>query len=229
MKERYIVPKTTSVERTSFVENYVQGKDILHVGVGGAIIDTELKKAFLEGDVSQWFHAKISRRAKSVTTLEIERDNIEKFSKIVPGTYIHADITDPRIPFLVDHTYELIVFTEIIEHLDCFRSALQNINKLLAPGGQVLISTVNAFNASLFLKMMFRYETNHIEHTAYFSYLTIKRVLEMNGLVIRDFRFAYDRPRGFAKRWVKMAVSRIFPQFSQAFLVIAERSEPDDL
>ena len=81
IEHRYLIPKTKSVERTIFTENYVIGKNILHIGIGGAIHDEKLKKKFLSSDISNWFHSRISTKAKSIFTLELEQDNIDKFKK----------------------------------------------------------------------------------------------------------------------------------------------------
>ncbi len=222
MDRTYLIPKTKSVIRTDHVQKYVSKKNILHIGVGGAIIDYDLKRKFLGSDISNWFHSRISAVANSVTTLELEQDNIDKFKKIIPGIYIKGDITDPNITDQFSERYELIVFTEILEHIDCFRSALQNMRRLLQPGGQVIITTPNAYNIYSFLKMMFRYEANHKEHTAYFSYLTIKRLLEMNGFQICEFNFCYDNPKSVYKRSIKYVQNILFPQYSQGIFVVAE-------
>ena len=202
----------------------MEGKDVLHIGVGGAVDDAELKQAFLNSDVSSWFHARISASASSVTTLEMNQDNIDKFSKVVPGTYIRGDITDPEVLTRLPEKYELVVFTEIIEHLDCFRAALQNIHSLLGPRGEVVISTISAYNLFAFFRNFFWYEHNHTEHTAYFSYLTIKRVLQMNDFSIKRFYFAYDPTPNPLKRFIKRAMVRILPQFSQGIVVVAQAS-----
>lgn len=226
MSGKYTIPKTRSVNRVAFTEEYVKGKDILHVGVGGAITDLDLKDKFLKTNVSNWFHSKISKTAKSIATLELEQDNIDKFKEIIPGDYILGDITDPGVlENFGEKKYELIVFTEIIEHIDCFRTALQNMRSLLKPGGQILISTVNAYNIFSFVKLLFRYESNHIEHTSYFSYLTIKQLLWMNQLQIDEFYFAHDYPKKFLTRMVKYFFYRLTPQYSQGILVLASNAD----
>jgi 2-polyprenyl-3-methyl-5-hydroxy-6-metoxy-1,4-benzoquinol methylase len=224
IEERYRIPKTVAIERTIFTENFVTGKDILHIGIGGAIHDLKLKSKFLSSDISNWFHSRISLRAKSIVTLELEQDNIDKFESQVPGEYICGDITDNNITKSINRKFDLIIFTEIIEHLDCYHSALGNIQNLLNPGGQLLISTINAFNIFMFMKLARRYESNHIEHTAYFSYITLNRLLSMNDFSIKEFYFSYDHPKSLFKRIVKLSLMRVFPQYSQGILLIAESS-----
>lgn len=222
IEPRYLIPKTKSVERTVFTEDYVKGKDILHIGIGGAIHDKKLKKEFLSTDISNWFHSRISNKANSIVTIELEQDNIDKFKENIPGVYIKGDITSSNIVDTISKKFDLIIFTEIIEHLDCNRAALQNIKSLLHPKGQVLISTINAFNIFMFFKLFFRYESNHIEHTSYFSYLTLKRLLEMNGLSIKEFYFSFDQPKNLIKKLIKLPLMKIFPQFSQGIILVAE-------
>ena len=228
MQKKYMIPKTIAVERNVFTENYVTGKKILNIGVGGAIIDRELKEVFLKSDITNTFHTRLSANAQSITNLEIEQDNIDKFQASVPGKYIKGDITDPSLPDLINDKFELIVFTEIIEHIDSYRVALQNLQKLLLPNGEVLISTINAYNPFSILKLLFRYESNHIEHTAYFSYLTLKRLLYMNGFIIQEFYFAYDEKNEFYKRLIKLVQQKLFPQLSQGILLVARKKQKED-
>ena len=127
-----------------------------------------------------------------------------------------------------------MLFTEVIEHLDCFRDALGNIRGLLSPGGALLITTVNAYAFERIGKMLFRYESVHDEHTAYFSYLTMKRLLAMNGFEITEFYFynqARDAFDSFFERfgyYVMIAISKVLPQYSEGIFVVARSVDSND-
>jgi SAM-dependent methyltransferase len=145
--------------------------------------------------------------------------------------YIVADIMNASLPdrFRND-LFEVIIFGDVIEHLDNIGIALRNLTAILAPGGAIVISTANAC-FSAFVKMLFRYEATHGEHTCHFSYLTLKRTFEMNGLRIADFMFythkrldQFDTWMHRVGHYVGNAVATVLPQFAEGIVVVAQPS-----
>ena len=122
-----------------------------------------------------------------------------------------------------------MVLSDVIEHLDSVRPALQNVARLLTSDGAAVVTTVNAYGFERIIKMLARYESVHPEHTAYFSYWTMHRLLAMNGLRIASFKYysvARARPVGWPSRIAFVAarlVSRILPQFSEGLVFVVER------
>ena len=218
------IPKVKSVIRSEHVMRIIKGKSILHIGVGGATYDPALREKFLAADISSWFHSKIATEARHITTLEIDQENIDKYSQHIPGVYIKGDITDTDVlKKFRGIKFELIVFTEILEHLNNFHNAFLSIQGLLAPGGKVVITTPNAFSIFLFFKMLWWNETCHSEHTSYFSYVTIKRLLSLNDFQVESFMYCYDLPKATIWRAVKYIQAKILPQYSQGIFVVASR------
>jgi 2-polyprenyl-3-methyl-5-hydroxy-6-metoxy-1,4-benzoquinol methylase len=61
----------------------------------------------------------------------------------------HVDIEQERLPF-PDESFDLVIFTEVLEHIAVTdpRVVLQEIRRVLAPGGRMLLSTPNVANLS---------------------------------------------------------------------------------
>ena len=76
--------------------------------------------------------------------------------------------------------------------------------------------------------MVFGYETCHDEHTCYFSYLTIKRLLAMNLFDLVDFSFVIRKRSRFGSMFSRVSyytmivLVKVFPQFSQGLFVVAK-------
>ena len=54
-----------------------------------------------------------------------------------------------------DETFDLITFTEVIEHVENHRAVLRDIQRVLKPGGLVLITTPNILNLKSRLRFLF--------------------------------------------------------------------------
>jgi hypothetical protein len=75
----------------------------------------------------------------------------------------------------------VVVIGEVIEHLDNPGAALRNLHGLLAPGGQ-LVTVPNAFSLSGIARVLLGRETTHPEHATHHSFVTLQRLLAMNGM-----------------------------------------------
>jgi SAM-dependent methyltransferase len=200
----------------------------------GGFIDDQLHTDEELADPTKSLHYELSKVAASLTGIDINPRAIEIMRRVVPGHYILADVMDVSLPDqFQDNLFEVIVFGDTIEHLDNFRIALRNLTAILAPGGMIVISTRNAFSFSGFVKLLFRYENTHAEHTCHFSYLTLKRTLEMNGLRMIDFMFyTHKRDSRFGTwmhrvdHYASNAVARMLPQFAEGIIAIAQPISP---
>ena len=223
------LPRCKSVIRTDAIVDHCRGKNVLNIGMGGWLEDEGKNDQFLTQDALQdSVHYRISKVAAGLTGTDIIADSLERMNQLIPGEYVLADITEESFAAQFGEKFDIVVFAEVIEHLDNFKTALENIRAVLKPGGLMLLTTANAYSADRIAKMILNYEANHEEHTSYFSYLTIKRLLDMNGFRISHFDFHTERPFRSCKRsrfalyYVMRAITAVFPQFSEGIFVLAE-------
>jgi 2-polyprenyl-3-methyl-5-hydroxy-6-metoxy-1,4-benzoquinol methylase len=105
-------------------ENYVHG-DVLEVGCGeGRGIDILLPKA------------------KSFTAVDKIEPVIQELRKKYP-TGIFKSMNIPPLNGLADNSYDVVVSFQVIEHIQNDRLFLQEIHRVLKPGGLALITTPN--------------------------------------------------------------------------------------
>ena len=229
MDRSKILPKADVVHREEYLANLARGKTVLHIGIGG-FTDNPAYTARLADYAERTLHGKLHSVARNLTGVDVNAHSLAIMSDALPGRYVQADITAAEASEAIGGTYELIVLGDVIEHLDCFRSALQNLRALLADDGVLVITTANAYNAEAILKLVFRYESVHDEHTCYFSYLTMRRVLEMNDMTIEDFRYYVQTRTGgsvgsHSGYYLMRGISAILPQFSQGIVFHARLRE----
>lgn len=223
MDSHKFIPKARVVNRIDYLTEIAVGKKVLNIGMGG-YIDNPDHTSKLKLALDNTLHSRLHSVASDVTGIDINPMAIEIMSEALPGRYVVTDITAPEAAEIIDDQFDLIIFGDVIEHLDCFRSALTNLRQLLGENGQLVISTANAYCAESILKYLFRYESVHEEHTCYFSYSTMKRLLQMNGLAMADFSF-YLQPRkpDNITSWIGYFFLRFvgvfFPHFATGIIV----------
>lgn len=86
----------------------------------------------------------LASKGKKVTGIEISQNAVEVakanaklFDLDKKITFIAAEFPH-KVP---DKNYDLVIFSEVIEHLEDDQKALQDINKILKPGGLLIITT----------------------------------------------------------------------------------------
>lgn len=231
MKSDCFIPKAKIQERIDGVVGLVSGKDVLHIGLGGHVDNAGATTQRIGEGLEDSAHYRIAAVARKVVGIDINPVMIEAMREAVPGEYMLADISKPGLSSELDQKFDAVLFLEVIEHLDCFRSALENIRTVLKPGGMVVVSTTNAFCIERMAKMLFRYESVHEEHTAYFSFLTMKRLLDMNGFTIESIVFTnQDRPhfRSTFDRfgyYILKAATMVLPQYAEGIMVVARPNQ----
>jgi SAM-dependent methyltransferase len=222
------LPKWKTVKRVDHLVAACAGRHVFNVGLGGYLDDDERTDS-LFAQVADSLQARLASVAKSVTAIDLNQRAVHFFeTSNVPGRYLKASLTDTSLPEIVGgQLFDVVLIGDVMEHVDDFRTALANARLLLADGGEVIISTVNAFGAEAIVKLLFRYESVHPEHTCYFSYRTLKRLLEMNGLEPFDGKYYYEargRRDGIASTLgagLLLAAARVAPQYANGFIMHA--------
>lgn len=230
MRDNHFLPRTKLVNREATILSLAEGKDALHIGMGGHIDDEIVTGDFIKHGLQDSLHYRLNITCKSLVGVDINETMIREMSKVVEGTYFVADITDNATSDSINRSFDMILFLDVIEHLDCFRGALENCRRMLRDGGVLVITAPNAYSFESGIKMLFGYESTHPEHTCYFSYMTIARLMRMNGFRVDEFYFTLQTINSYDSFFQRfgygaMSVACYFmPQFASGILVVARAS-----
>jgi SAM-dependent methyltransferase len=164
-----------------------RGLTVLDVGCGSGVHGAELKR--LHGH--------------RVVGVDLSETSIAKAKTRLAEAYV-ADVTKPeRYPFVGIKKFDLIVFSDILEHLYDPAAVLMRHFQLLTPGGRVVISLPNVAIWNVRLEMLlgrFEYqETGTLDrtHIRFFTRSTFERFTEETGLQVSGRRITPGLLRPF--------------------------------
>jgi 2-polyprenyl-3-methyl-5-hydroxy-6-metoxy-1,4-benzoquinol methylase len=135
----------------------------------------------------------------------------------------------------VDDLVEIIVAGEIMEHLSNPGLFLRGISRFMRRHkSRLIISVPNAFSYRHFIPVLLS-KTEFVmpDHTAYYSFSTLRELLQRHDLqIIEHYTCTYSEGSTAVKRLLKRtmnaAVMRTFPQVSEGLMIVAQAADGRD-
>jgi methionine biosynthesis protein MetW len=166
--------------------------EVLDVGCGSGVHGAELKRV----------------HGHRVVGVDLSAASIAKAQARLAAAYV-ADVTRPeRYPFFGSRKFDVIVFSDILEHLSDPADVLRRHFPLLATGGQILISLPNIAIWNVRLELLagrFEYQdtgTLDRTHVRFFTSRTFRKFLEDTGMQVQRRRITPGILRPFVP-WIK--------------------------
>lgn len=174
-----------------------------------------------------WVHQILLKHAQSVYGLDIDFD-LERISKI---NNINNYQKGSAEEFDFKTKFDVIFAGDLIEHLSNPGLFLKFCAKNLKEGGRLVITTPNCFNLFNLTEKISKTEptVNH-DHTCYFNYKTLKRLLEKNSWKMTEMHYLYslgiDYKESYKKKFLNVIyciLSKITPKFLETLVVVAKK------
>jgi SAM-dependent methyltransferase len=184
MKEKFEM-----TERVEFLKESCAGKKVLHLGC------TNYPYTKDSIDNNMLLHFEMAAVAKELYGFDFDQAGIDILQKAGVGKLFRADLENlAEVP--LDETFEVIIAGEMIEHLSNPGLFLRGIKRFMNHETKLLITTINAYCGMRNVIYAVRgkggkNEPVHPDHVAYYSFATLKLVIEREGLVLQKFSF-YD-------------------------------------
>jgi 2-polyprenyl-3-methyl-5-hydroxy-6-metoxy-1,4-benzoquinol methylase len=171
-----LLSKYLTYARLSQVQKFL-GKRVLDVGSGcGELLD------FLPPHVESVVF--LDRNAERLPKLKA------RLSKsTIQGEFLQGDIGEQVIQ-LAPESFDTIVMAALLEHLRSPDWAVKQAQRLLKPGGQLVITTPTPLGGKLhWLGSLFglTYREAAQEHERFFGYLSLKALLRRNGFKLERY------------------------------------------
>lgn len=158
---------------------------------------------------------------KNVTGIEISQNAVSIAQKNAAMFHLDKKIRFINAEFpheINNNKYDMVIFSEVIEHLENDGKALRDIRKVLKPGGYLVITTPSQ-NAPLFKLGLLDSFDKKVGHVRRYSTESLQSLVEKNGFhtitvkehegVLRNFLFT-NPVAGKSIRFIKWKLSTIF-------------------
>jgi SAM-dependent methyltransferase len=213
--------KRPLVQRVDYILSQCEGKRVLHLGcTNWPYTEDSLAKGTL-------LHSAIRERCGELYGIDVDEAGLELLRDKGFENLYTANL-EALEDCEITSTFDLVIAGEMIEHLNNPGLFLTGIRRFLAPGSDLLITTVNAYCFARALLYAFKgqggaNEPVHPDHVAYYSYSTLRLLLERHGFENTEIVF-YDigiEHRPHNRRLVNLAndiAVRMFPQLGDGVI-----------
>lgn len=220
-----MTPDFALVQRTEFLLARSAGKKVLHLGCTNYPYTDEA----IEHDML--LHHQLEKVAKDLYGLDFDQRGIDILTANGSKNIYRADL-EKLDELELDETFDVIIAGEMIEHLNNPGLFLNGIKRFMHTGSTLVLTTINAYCG---MRVVWyglrgkrgRAELVHPDHVAYYSYSTLKLLVERHEMHVSNFLF-YDigkehRPHN---RWFLNAINDVCvlftPQLADGVIAVCE-------
>jgi SAM-dependent methyltransferase len=132
----------------------------------------------------------------AVTGIDISQTAVAYAQAQCPGAQFQVAMLEEKLPF-ADEAFAAIWCTEVVEHLFDVHAALAELNRVLRPGGKLILTTPHhglLKNLVIATIGFDKHYNPYLSHIRFFTRRSLSVCLEHAG-------FAVDQWRGIGRRW----------------------------
>ena len=182
------LPPLAARDREEYLLGHCRGQTVLHLGCA----DWPLTRARLRD--GSLLHAKLAGVTDRLWGIDASADGIRLMADAGYSNLAAVARADGLAPTL-RRTFDRVVAGEILEHLDDPGSFLAGLRGVCHPGTLLLLTVPNFASLKRLPRLLWREETVHPDHRAYYSVVTVTRLCREQGFRRREV-FSYWGTRG---------------------------------
>ena len=213
------------VQRLAIIQELCSGKRVLHLGCTNSPYTEE---AIRDGMLLQFALEKV---AADLWGLDADRKGIEILEASGSKQILYGDLENLDDVEL-DLEFDVVVAGEMIEHLNNPGLFIKGVKRFMNKDSILVLTTINAYCAMRFFYYGLRgkrgrSEPVHPDHVAYYSYSTLKVLLDRHDLPIETFLY-YDigKEHRVHTPWFLKLVNdlcvKVAPQWADGILAICK-------
>ena len=169
------LPKADLVDRVAYLCEHAAGRRVIHVG----FVDSGCRT--MQEQAGAWLHGHLLPVASSLVGIDVDETGVQAATDAGYEAYA-ADCRDAdALAALELKPADLVIAGEIIEHLDDPGAFLAGLHTLVAPGGELIVSTPNAYGLFNVFASLARREINHPDHVLMFTWRTLTNLAARHG------------------------------------------------
>lgn len=169
------LPRAAVVDRIAYLSAKVQGRRVIHVG----FVDTGCQS--MNEAAGAWLHAHLAERATSLVGIDLDEAGVKEAVEAGYEAYA-VDCRDREaVAGIGIPPAQVVIAGEVIEHVDDPGSFLRGLHSLVAPGGQLVVTTPNAYGLFNVFGSLALVEVNHPDHVLMFTWRTLTNMAARHG------------------------------------------------
>lgn len=193
-------------------------KTVLNVGAAGNV------EYYLDGRRGLWMHEKLKSVAREVVGLDLDEDSVA-YANMRGEDLLLGNCETAQL----NRKFDLIVLSEVIEHVNAPAQAITNLVKHLNPKGKLYITTPNPTYYGTLLRALLNISMNvYYDHVTAFFPENIVVICQRLGLKVTSIHFFNDKnirvPGLKFRLWIALLIGHLFHRLSSNFIVIIEAS-----
>lgn len=174
------IPSGCLVNRDEAILAACRGKSVLHVGACDAPFEVE------KGKAGKLLHQKVRAVAERIVGVDIDGPAISALRELGVDDILQANIiSDDTV--LAGQTFDVVLCCDVIEHVGAAGPLLQACRRFMHSQSLLIVTTINATAIKPALRAVFGREAVHADHVAYYSYGTLGKLLQTEGLHAVEF------------------------------------------
>ncbi len=193
--------KVIIFNRIDFILHYCKNKNVLHIGC----TDYPFTRQKLENQ--SLLHENVMRVAASVTGLDNNRNSIEEYIMLTGDNDVYyCDIMQSYPEEISSQKYDIILLSEVLEHLINPAKALDILYNQFNAGTQILVTVPNYAAIDNLAASLNKMETIHPDHYWYFSPYTLCKLFNKEKFELQQLNFGMYYQR-------KTKINRVMKSF----------------
>lgn len=170
--------KIEPLRREDLISAIVKNRSVIHVGCSDHIGKIEEKRR-----LGKWLHEIINDSASSCIGIDIDSESVNYIkNNLGIDNVVAGDITSDPFPEISDKRWDIILFGEIVEHLDNPVKFLSDIREKYSENIDEFVITVpSILNIARFRFMKSYKEVINTDHRYWFTPYTICKILVAAG------------------------------------------------
>lgn len=177
--------------RVDFILDQCRKKRVLHIGF------TDHPYTLERTQSGELLHLQLKKVTNQLAGLDVEANAISQYQAITNDTAVYTgDIMQNYPQAIIDFEPEIILLSEVLEHLTDPYKAVQLLYDHFPAGTIVLVTVPNYIALDSIASSLQKTESVHPHHHWYFSPFTLQKLFEHSNFQLQQLHFGmYYQPR----------------------------------
>jgi len=178
------------IYKDDFIVDTCKEKRVLHIGDAASPSHVEKAKK------NKLVHQRLAKVTKELIGLDCDKKAINELKEYNIKNIYYGDILLEKYDEnILKKSYDVIIFGDVIEHLDNPGIALKNIKRFMGKKTTLIVTAPNAWSIFRIFNHFKKKEAVHPEHMFWPSKVTMDNIIHKNGYSIKEFNFFLYRSK----------------------------------